>query len=243
MIWTIDAFNTSPTLNSFRYDHVKSSNNSWSNRTAVSAHYNGAQAYEYFRNTHNRNSVNGSGGNLISFINVADENGRPMDNAFWNGKFMFLGNGDQAFKILARAKDVTGHEMSHGVIQNTANLEYYGESGAMNESFADVFGAMIDRDDWLIGEDVVQTSAFPSGALRNMRDPHNGGNSSNYWWQPKHVNEQFLVLKTMAVYILIAGFRIMHTIYLFKICVTPVYPKRRQSKKPNEFITVRSRIT
>ena len=77
-----------------------------------------------------------------------------MDNAFWNGYEMFYGNGIEAFNSpLAKALDVAGHEMSHGVIQNTANLEYISQSGALNESFADIFGAMIDRDDWKMGED------------------------------------------------------------------------------------------
>lgn len=193
VIWTINAFNTSPANNNFRYDHVTSSNNQWNNKTAVSAHYNGGKAFEYFRNTHNRRSINGNGGNIISFINVADDNGKSMGNAFWNGQAMFYGNGDNAFSELAKGLDVAGHEMSHGVIQGTANLDYEGESGALNESFADVFGVMIDRDDWLIGEDVVIKSAFPSGALRSMSDPHNGAkaNDFNAGWQPRHYDERY----------------------------------------------------
>ena len=194
VIWTIDAFNTSPAKSNFKYDHVTSSNNTWVNSPGgVSSHYNGGKAFEYFRIVHNRNSIDGNKGNIISFINVADEDGSSMGNAFWNGAAMFYGNGDGAFFPLARALDVAGHEMSHGVIQNTANLEYQGESGALNESFADIFGAMIDRDDWNIGEDVVKASAFPSGALRSLSDPHNGAatNDFNKGWQPKHYNERF----------------------------------------------------
>ncbi|MCE2788440.1 MAG: M4 family metallopeptidase [Saprospiraceae bacterium] len=193
VIWTIDAFNSSPVKDDFRYDHVTSSNNIWSNKTAVSSHYNGGKAFEYFRNIHNRKSINGNGGNIISLINVADEDGSSLGNAFWNGQAMFYGNGDGAFLPLARGLDVAGHEMTHGVVQNTANLEYEGESGALNESFADIFGAMIDRDDWKIGEDVVKVASFPSGALRNMEDPHNGAatNDFNNGWQPRHYNERF----------------------------------------------------
>src|SRR5215203_7409311 len=98
-----------------------------------------------------------------------------MDNAFWNGSAMFYGNGNSSFRQLERGLDVAGHEMSHGVIQNTANLEYIGQSGALNESYADVFGAMIDRNDWQIGEDVVLPAVFPSGALRDLSNPNNGG--------------------------------------------------------------------
>ncbi|MBK9733754.1 MAG: M4 family metallopeptidase [Saprospiraceae bacterium] len=193
VIWTIDAFNSSPQKNDFNYDHVKSSNNIWNNKTGVSAHYNGGKAFEYFRLVHNRKSINGEGGNIVSLINVADEDGSSMGNAFWNGAAMFYGNGDSAFLPLARGLDVAGHEMTHGVVQSTANLEYEGESGALNESFADVFGVLIDRDDWKIGEDVVKTTAFPSGALRDMQDPHNGAatNDFNNGWQPKIYSERY----------------------------------------------------
>ncbi len=193
VIWTIDAFNTAPQNNDFTYDHVSSNNNSWSKKEAVSAHYNAGEAYEYFKLVHNRESVNGNGGNVVSIVNVANEDGTSMGNAFWNGSAMFYGNGDSAFFPLGRGLDVAGHELSHGVVQATANLDYYGESGALNESFADVFGAMIDRDDWQIGEDVVRQNAFPSGALRDMKNPHNGAATGNFnaGWQPQFYNERY----------------------------------------------------
>ncbi len=192
-IWTIDAQNTSPINDDFGAQQVFSFNNNWNNPNAVSAHYNAGKAFEYFKNTFNRNSINGQGGTIISIINVADEDGGDMDNAFWNGAAMFYGNGDQAFTSpLAKSLDVGGHEMGHGVIQATANLEYFGESGAMNESFADIFGTMIDRDDWQLGEDIANPAVFPTGALRDMEDPHNGGNSlSDPGWQPSHMSEKY----------------------------------------------------
>ncbi len=193
-VWTIDAFNTSPQNSDFKYDNVSTNNNNWNNNpTAVSAHFNAGEAYKYFKDVHSRNSLDGNDGNIISIINVTDENNNSMGNAFWNGLAMFYGNGDSAFKPLARALDVAGHEMSHGVVQNTANLEYQNESGAMNESFADIFGAMIDRDDWKVGEDVVKTNVFPSGALRDLKDPHNGASTNDFGagWQPKHVDEAY----------------------------------------------------
>jgi bacillolysin len=192
-IWTIDGQNGSPTRDNFSATQLTSNNNTWNNPTAVSAHYNAGRAYEYFRQTFNRNSINGQGGAIISLINIAEEDGSAMDNAFWNGAAMFYGNGNRAFNApLAKALDVAGHEMSHGVIQNTANLEYRNESGAINESFADIFGAMIDRDDWLIGEDVVNPQVFRSGALRDMSNPNNGGTRfGDISWQPAHVSEQY----------------------------------------------------
>lgn len=171
---------------------IESNNNSDWNRNAVSAHFNASFSYDYFENTFGWRSINGQGGDITSFINVADEDGNDMDNAFWNGEAMFYGNGDRAFSDLAGSLDVGGHEMGHGVIQATANLEYQGESGALNESYADIFGASIDDDDWLIGEDITSTQFFPTGALRDMENPNNGGNSLNdNGYQPKNVSEQF----------------------------------------------------
>jgi Zn-dependent metalloprotease len=155
---------------------VESTNNTNWSPTAISAQYNGGKAYEYFFSKFGRNSINGKGGSIISLIDLPDpQTGKNMDNAFWNGGFIAYGKGDVAFKPLAGSLDVAGHEMSHGVVQNSANLEYRGQSGALNESFADIFGAMMDREDWKIGEDIVKsTTMFPSGALRDMSNPNNG---------------------------------------------------------------------
>ncbi|HEX5112408.1 MAG TPA: M4 family metallopeptidase [Saprospiraceae bacterium] len=188
-IWTIDAQNSSPQQNNFEVVHCGNTTNNWK-PLEVSAHFNAGTAFEYYKNTFNRNSINGNGGNIISIINVTDENDNNMDNAFWSGAAMFYGNGNVAFTSLAKGLDVAGHEMSHGVIQNTANLEYLSQSGALNESYADVFGSLIDRDDYKMGEDVVKLNFFPSGALRDLSNPHNGGNGpGDNGWQPAHMNE------------------------------------------------------
>lgn len=191
-IVTIDMNNTYGDNQKFSY--IVSSNNTWTSPAAVSAHYNAGVAYEYYRQKYGRNSIDGNGGSIISIINVPEiETGDPMDNAFWNGKFMCYGNGFTSFKPLAGGLDVAGHEMTHGVVENTAALIYEGESGAINESMADIFGAMMDSEDWLIGEDVVKIAAFPSGALRSMSDPHNGGSSlSDPGYQPRIMNEKYM---------------------------------------------------
>jgi Zn-dependent metalloprotease len=193
VIWTSDARNTSPVNNNFSAFHITSSNNSWNNPTGVSAHYNGGESYLYFKNVHGRNSINGRNGNILSFINVVEDDGTAMDNAFWNGKGMFYGNGNIGFSSpLAKSLDVAGHEMSHGVIETTANLEYQDEPGALNESFADIFGVMIDRDDWKLGDDVANPNYFPTGTMRDMQNPHNGGNNFNDpGYQPSHYNERY----------------------------------------------------
>ena len=191
VIMTLDANFTS--TSNLDYKYVTSANNTWSQRNAVSAHNNATRAFRYFKETFGRNSLNDKGGNIISFVNVTEDDGSSMENAFWNGKAVFYGNGGTYFTPLAGALDVGAHELGHGVVSNTANLEYYGQSGAMNESYADIFGAMVDRNDWLIGEDVTKTTLSPSGALRNMADPHNMGTSlSQSYWQPKTVTEMYL---------------------------------------------------
>lgn len=192
-IWVLDGFNNS-LGEDFEFDHVISPNNNWNAPEAISAQFNGSKAFEYFTETHNRNSIDGDGGTMISFVNIADINGDSFGNAFWNGVAIFYGNGDSGLKPLARALDVAGHEMTHGVINQSANLEYLNESGAINESFADCFGAMIDREDWLIGEDVVRTSQYPSGAMRNISDPANGASPGDFFngYQPSHVDDMYL---------------------------------------------------
>lgn len=186
----IVTFDMKNTPNSQTLYYITSTNNSWADKTAVSAHFNGGQAYEYFKTVHARNSLDGVGGNVYSVINVPEQDGSGMDNAYWNGQFMSYGNGASQFKPLAGGLDVAAHEMTHGVVEKTANLEYKFQSGAINESMADVFGTMVDRDDWRVGEDVVKLTAFPSGALRDLADPHNGGTNLNSpGWQPSHMNE------------------------------------------------------
>lgn len=191
-IRVLDADN-SPYAVGFSFDHVTSTDNTWPLRESVSAQNNGAKAFEYFKDTHDRISIDGNGGSMISFVNVADGDGSSLGNAFWNGIGIYYGNGDFRFKPMARALDVAGHEMSHGVVEHTANLEYQGQSGAINESFADCFGAMIDREDWLIGEDVAKLTAYPSGAMRNIADPTNGAPFGDYnaGYQPSHMDDIF----------------------------------------------------
>ena len=121
-IWVLDGFNNS-LGDDFEFDHVTSTTNNWDTPEAVSAQFNGSKAFEYYAATHNRNSIDGDGGTMISFVNIADINGDSFGNAFWNGVAIFYGNGDAGLKPLARALDVAGHEMTHGVINQTANLE------------------------------------------------------------------------------------------------------------------------
>ncbi|MDT8324156.1 MAG: M4 family metallopeptidase [Bacteroidota bacterium] len=184
-IVTLDA-NNSDLVN---VTHVSSANNSWSDASSVSAHAHLGTVYEYFRSTHGRSAIDGRGGSMYAIVNVT-QGGRSMENAFWNGQFMAFGNGGTVFDPLAGALDIAAHEMTHGVTEYTAGLEYLNQSGALNEAFSDIFAAMVDRDDWLLGEDVTRVSNdFPTGAMRDMRDPHNGSSTGAAAWQPRHMDE------------------------------------------------------
>jgi bacillolysin len=112
----------------------------------------------------------------VRFCNFAlPQNYCPYRNAFWNGQGMFYGQG------FASAQDVVGHEMTHGVIQHNSDLFYWGQSGAINESIADIMGEILDHqrpspgdsmDNWLLGE------ALPGGAIRDLRHPGRFGQPS-----------------------------------------------------------------
>lgn len=148
----------------------------------ISAFVNLDSTYNYYLDTFGRNSIDGNGQDLIANIHY----GENVANAFWTLGQMWFGDGDgSAFQNLAACLDVVAHEMTHGVIEQTANLLYQNQSGALNESFADIFATMVDRDDWLLGEDCYVPAP---GFLRSLSAPGQGG-------QPGHMNS-FLRLPT-----------------------------------------------
>ncbi len=233
---TLSALGTSPeNQSSFNYDFVVSNGISFNNPTAVSGHWNSVKSYDYYKSTFNRNSIDGTGGNIIAFVNVAEGNGASMENAYWNGAAMWYGNGGSVFKQLARGLDVGGHEMTHGVVEKTANLEYQDESGALNESFADVFGTMIDRDDWKIGEDVMQNGVNPNNALRDLQDPHNGVSSNSPGGSPNTPTNKAMTPKTTAAYTSTAVFPTMP--FIFSLSV-PVLVKKKPNRCTTEPLTI-----
>lgn len=187
-----DANYTSPSLPGFNPGVASSSNNTWGPKV-ISSQYNAGLTYEYFRTTHSKNSWNNKGGSILSIVNATEDNGSGMDNAYWNGVCVVYGNGATYFKPLAGALDVSAHELGHAFDEGSANLEYQNESGALNEAFSDIAGAVVERQNWKIGEDIVKTSYFPTGCLRDMSNPHNGGTSlGDPGYQPAHVNEMYI---------------------------------------------------
>lgn len=163
--------------------HVHSTSNNWTDRSAVSASMNMSTAFEYYKRTFGRRAIDNNDQSMISIVHVT-MGGESMGNAFWNGRIMAYGDGDANFKGFAGSQDVGGHEMTHGVVETTANLIYQNQSGALNESFADVFGIMIDRDDFLLGEDIM----MPGRGIA-LRDLSNPANPDLIGPQPGHMNQ------------------------------------------------------
>lgn len=144
---------------------------------AQAAHDGAKQVYDYYFTKFKRDSIDGQGMPLVSTVNYGSDPG-DAENAAWIGEEaqMIYGDGGRIFKPLPYGLDVVGHEFTHGVINTTADLIYEGQSGALNESYADVFGALIDRGNWDIGETVIKSPPYPTRSLRSMSDPNLGGN-------------------------------------------------------------------
>ncbi|MEU8893856.1 M4 family metallopeptidase [Streptomyces sp. NPDC048442] len=146
---------------------------------AVDAHWGAAQVYDYFRDKHGRNSLDGRGMTINSLVGVSSY-GMPYVNAFWDGQKMVYGTGDEEYLPLASGLDVVGHEMTHAVVETSANLVYAGQSGAMNEAIADYFGNAVetaaykvpdnDPDSGLVGERLCRTKSPRECALRDLGD-------------------------------------------------------------------------
>ncbi len=138
-------------------------------------------AYDLFNEEFGRNSLDGNGMDLISSVRF-----RPgYDNAFWNGRQMAYGEGDEdlpeASRIFNRFTilDICGHELTHGVVQFTAGFPYKNMQGALNEHFADVFGALTaqrvhnqtaHQASWLIGEGLF-TNRVQGRGIRSLKAP------------------------------------------------------------------------
>ncbi len=178
-------------------------------RAGVDAHWGARWTYDYYSQVHGRNGINGSQGpgsttaaanSGISLVSSRVHFGSNYNNAFWYQNRMSYGDGNGTTFSPLTTVDIAGHEMTHGVTQYTANLTYANESGALNESMSDVFGALVesysrgnvvDSNTWKIGEQSY-TPATAGDALRYMNNPHlagNGGFTSDD--DPDHYAERY----------------------------------------------------
>jgi Zn-dependent metalloprotease len=143
---------------------------------ARAAHEGAGIVYDYFFNTFRRDAYDGQGSPMISTVNYGSDP-EDAENAAWIGELgqMIYGDGGRIFRPLSYSLDVIAHEFTHGVVEATANLIYENQSGALNESYSDVFGTMVDRTNWTIGETVIKSPPFPRPYLRSLEDPNARG--------------------------------------------------------------------
>jgi len=141
---------------------------------SVDEAFDGAgHTWNFYNEAYGRNSIDDYG----MIINQTVHFGTDYNNAFWNGEQMVYGDGDgELFDSFTTDLDIIAHELTHGVVQYEAGLRYYFQSGALNESFADVFGTLVKQRalnqdvngaDWLVGDNVL-VGKF---ALRSLKAP------------------------------------------------------------------------
>jgi Zn-dependent metalloprotease len=150
---------------------------------AVNEAYDGSGVtYDLYNTIYQRNSIDGNGMRLDSTVHYQT----GYDNAFWDGEQMVYGDGDENLPVNERlfnrftiALDVIGHELTHGVTQFEAKLNYIQQPGALNESMSDVFGSLVKQyqlnqtateADWIIGAGLLTANVNGVG-IRSMKAP------------------------------------------------------------------------
>lgn len=136
-----------------------STTNRWGNGTtsnrataAVDAQYGITSTLDFYKKTFGRKGIKNDGRGARALVHF----GKKVGNAFWSSDCgcMLYGDGDgQTFAKPLVVLDVTGHELSHGVVDATAGLQptrvdaegnQFGEPGSLNESLADIFGSAVE---------------------------------------------------------------------------------------------------
>lgn len=153
--------------------------NASQDEVAGDAHWGAEMTYDFYMQKHNWNSYDNMGSKMLSYVHY----GTNYVNAFWDGVRMTYGDGDGSSYLPFTAIDICGHEITHAVTEHTANLVYQDESGALNESFSDMFGACVlfyGKNDttkmWRMGSDITSNHM----GLRNMRNPKEFGDPDTY---------------------------------------------------------------
>ena len=158
--------------------------NSVNTKPAVEVHWAMKETYDYYKNIHNRNSFDGNAHVINNYYDAGlvmgtHDNAAALDEVQFDYELigMFYGKGGMVMNPVV-GLDIAGHEYSHLVISRNGNggLDYENESGALNESFADMFGTAIefyvnDNPNWTMGEGVFKSFVSPN-YMRNMSDPN-----------------------------------------------------------------------
>ena len=143
---------------------------------ANDAHWGAEMTYDYYFDIHGRSSLDNAGFQLNSYVHY----GVDFYNAFWDGSRMTYGDGNGGGITPLTTIDIAGHEVTHGLTTFTAGLIYSAESGALNESFSDIFGSAIERFarpddwDWFIGMEIGE-------AFRNIANPNDYDHPDTYF--------------------------------------------------------------
>lgn len=139
--------------------------------SALRAAENAKRTLTYYALRHNRNSFDNQGSPSVNVVHA----GRRFSNAFWNSdmKIMAYGDGDgERLGDFTAGVDVAGHEMTHGVVSETAQLLFFGEAGALNEAIADFFGKMIEnKEEWAMGTALYLKPEDAKKGTRNLAQP------------------------------------------------------------------------
>ncbi|PWS41542.1 peptidase M4 family protein [Streptomyces sp. ZEA17I] len=151
---------------------------------AVDAHYGAAKTWDFYKSALGRDGIRGDGQAAYSRVHY----GKAYVNAFWDDSCFCMTYGDgEGDKKPLTSLDVAGHEMTHGLTSATADLNYSGESGGLNEATSDILGTSVeffadnasDAGDYLIGEMIdINGDGTP---LRYMDQPSKDGSSADYW--------------------------------------------------------------
>ncbi len=151
------------------------------NEVAVDAHYLTSRFYDLLRDNFDWLGLNDEDRSMNVCVHA--RGGTNLVNAYWDGTYAWFGNGDCNHGPLVTA-EVLAHEFMHGIIDHTSRLIYSDESGAINESLADVMGQyleyMLDEDNfsWAVGNSFA-VSEF-SVPFRVMDDPTSVGDPEYY---------------------------------------------------------------
>jgi Zn-dependent metalloprotease len=172
----------------FAGTNLTNSSTTWTAEPKLyNAYWAAEQVWDYYYTVHERSSYNNDPDDPARVYIYANF---PMCNAVWTGDRIGLGNastGCEGYEFdHFTALDVVGHEFTHAVTDYAANLVYSQESGALDESFSDIFGTLVefavegDDADWLMGEDFTISYEGGNGFFRSLEDPHAGFDPDTY---------------------------------------------------------------
>ncbi|CAI8943590.1 MULTISPECIES: M4 family metallopeptidase [Bacillus] len=161
---------------------------------AVSAHFLATKVYDFYKDKYKRNSFDNKGQKVVSVVHAWDS-GDTNDPKNWQNAFS-ANNGSMLVygDPIVKAFDVAGHEFTHAVTSSESNLEYSGESGAINEALSDIMGTAIEKYinngkfNWTMGEqtgsvfrDMANPSSVPSSTGVPYPDDYSEFNDFNGW--------------------------------------------------------------